>query len=332
MIDQALAETDQAKRDAIWGHDRQAGHGGGRASCRASTPRACSSRPKRLTNVFVNEAFGMYDYLRSASRRPVMPRHLHTARQVKAAGGRSGATRAGHRAGHCGHVHHQASHRRRRAALRRQHRHLRDLLPGAAAGRGDAGDARHPVRRPGRHRRRRSRSPPSGWASTTRSGCSTADWVKGIFVGAEYDYGAGVEHCPAPCFGYSFITRQPVWPDLLDRLPVTLSLALGAADHLAARRRRHRRALRAAPRHFFDRAAMGIALAGVSLPIFFTGLVSLVSSATRSARPRPGGSLHAVHREPGRVGLRPDPALDHPGLPVRRRRTPGSPGPACWRR
>nr|BFE67235.1 hypothetical protein GCM10020092_005360 [Actinoplanes digitatis] len=54
-------------------------------------------------------------------------------------------------------------------------------------------------------------------------------WVKGIFLGAEYDYGAGVEHCPAPCFGYSFVTHQPVWPDLLDRLPVTLSLAVGAS-------------------------------------------------------------------------------------------------------
>ena len=48
-------------------------------------------------------------------------------------------------------------------------------------------------------------------------------WLKGVFVGAEYDYGSGVEHCPAPCLGYSFITKQPVWPELLDRAPVTIS-------------------------------------------------------------------------------------------------------------
>ena len=36
-------------------------------------------------------------------------------------------------------------------------------------------------------------------------------------------------HCPAPCLGYSFINQNPVLPDLLDRLPVTLSLAAGAA-------------------------------------------------------------------------------------------------------
>ena len=46
--------------------------------------------------------------------------------------------------------------------------------------------------------------------------------VKGLFVGADYDYGAGVERCPAPCLGYSFITKQPVWPEVLDRMPVTV--------------------------------------------------------------------------------------------------------------
>jgi len=100
-------------------------------------------------------------------------------------------------------------------------------------------------------------------------------FVKGIFVGADYSTGPSTVHCPAPCFGYSFLTQTPVWPDLLDRMTVTLSLAVGAAilwllsgvavGVLSALRRAT----------FFDRTAMGIALAGVSLPIFFTGLVSL---------------------------------------------------------
>jgi peptide/nickel transport system permease protein len=101
-------------------------------------------------------------------------------------------------------------------------------------------------------------------------------WAKAIVVGADYDYGPGVEHCPAPCFGYSFVSRRPVFPDLLDRMRVTISLASGAAviwvlfgvatGVLSALRKGT----------VFDRAAMGVALAGVSLPIFFTGIVSLV--------------------------------------------------------
>jgi peptide/nickel transport system permease protein len=100
-------------------------------------------------------------------------------------------------------------------------------------------------------------------------------FVKGIFLGVDRNYGPGVEHCPAPCLGYSYVTQNPVLPDLFDRLPVTLSLALGAAvvwvifgvstGVLSALRRGT----------FFDRFSMGIALAGVSLPIFFTGIVSL---------------------------------------------------------
>jgi peptide/nickel transport system permease protein len=115
-------------------------------------------------------------------------------------------------------------------------------------------------------------------------------WLKGVFVGAEYDYGAGVEHCPAPCLGYSFITKQPVWPELLDRAPVTISLTVGAAiiwlivgvtvGVISALRRGT----------VFDRGAMGIALAGVSLPIFFTGLIGLAFFSYRLGITAPGGS------------------------------------------
>jgi len=100
-------------------------------------------------------------------------------------------------------------------------------------------------------------------------------FVKGLVVGADYDYGAGIERCPAPCFGYSFLTQQPVWPDLVSRIPVTASLAGGAAfiwlitgvgtGVISALRRGS----------VLDRSLMSVALAGVSLPIFFTGLLSL---------------------------------------------------------
>ncbi len=100
-------------------------------------------------------------------------------------------------------------------------------------------------------------------------------YIKGIVLGTHYNAGTDVSYCPFPCFGYSFRNQQPVWPQLMSDAPVTISLAIGAAvlwliggvsiGVLSALRRGS----------IFDRLSMGIALAGVSLPIFFTGLISL---------------------------------------------------------
>lgn len=116
-------------------------------------------------------------------------------------------------------------------------------------------------------------------------------FAKGIVLGADYDTGPTTVHCPAPCLGYSFLTQNPVLPDLLDRLPVTMSLAAGAAvvwlitgvgtGVLSALRKGS----------VFDRTAMGVALAGVSLPIFFTGLLSL-SVFSYTLHWFPGGSSY----------------------------------------
>lgn len=101
------------------------------------------------------------------------------------------------------------------------------------------------------------------------------EFFKGIFVGRTYSAGGDVTHCAAPCFGYSFRSEQAIFPVLTDRLPVTLALAIGAAIlwlifGLAAG------VLSALKRGtFWDRGAMLVALAGVSLPIYFTGLLSL---------------------------------------------------------
>jgi peptide/nickel transport system permease protein len=101
------------------------------------------------------------------------------------------------------------------------------------------------------------------------------NFLKGIVFGAHYNAGTSTTYCPPPCFGYSFRTQQPVWPQMVSDLPVTLSLAIGAAiiwlvggvaiGVISALKRGT----------LFDRFSMGIALAGVSLPIFFTGLISL---------------------------------------------------------
>ncbi|MCD9144196.1 ABC transporter permease [Streptomyces albireticuli] len=101
------------------------------------------------------------------------------------------------------------------------------------------------------------------------------DFVSGLFAGRDYSGGGTSAHCPAPCFGYSFKHDLPIWPELKDKLPVTLTLAGGACvlwviggvltGVVSALKRGT----------LWDRTAMTVALAGVSLPIYFTALLSL---------------------------------------------------------
>src|SRR5690348_12096832 len=100
-------------------------------------------------------------------------------------------------------------------------------------------------------------------------------FIRGLVFGEHYSSGTGSTYCPPPCFGYSFKSQLPVWPQMVSSMPVTISLAIGASilwliggvtiGVISALRRGT----------FFDRFSMGVALAGVSLPIFFTGLISL---------------------------------------------------------
>jgi peptide/nickel transport system permease protein len=101
-------------------------------------------------------------------------------------------------------------------------------------------------------------------------------FLKGIVVGETYSNGSSRVYCPPPCLGYSWRNQQPVWPLLVSNIPVTLSLAIGAAviwlvsgvavGVLSALKRGT----------IFDRFAMSTALMGVSLPIFFTGQIALL--------------------------------------------------------
>jgi peptide/nickel transport system permease protein len=101
-------------------------------------------------------------------------------------------------------------------------------------------------------------------------------FLKGIVAGYTYTNGTSKIYCPPPCLGYSWRNSQPVWPLLVSNIPVTASLAIGAAviwllsgvaiGVLSALR----------PGSIFDRLSMGTALAGVSLPIFFTGQIALL--------------------------------------------------------
>jgi peptide/nickel transport system permease protein len=54
-------------------------------------------------------------------------------------------------------------------------------------------------------------------------------FVKGVFVGRDIQIAATEYDCAAPCLGFSYRTKQPVWEELKERLPATFSVAIGGA-------------------------------------------------------------------------------------------------------
>ena len=124
---------------------------------------------------------------------------------------------------------------------------------------------------------------PENYAAAQRYLGLDAPWIvqlwqylSGIVTGRTFGSGTGAVVCPAPCFGYSFQLSTPVTELILSRLPVTASIAIGAAvlwfvagvtgGTLAAVRRG--RAL--------DRTIMTVAIAGVSAPAYLVGLLAIL--------------------------------------------------------
>ncbi|WP_326623149.1 ABC transporter permease [Streptomyces decoyicus] len=100
-----------------------------------------------------------------------------------------------------------------------------------------------------------------------------ADFVTGIFTGRTMGTGQYVLHCRFPCLGYSYENSEAVWDLLMDRLPVSASLAFGAAviwlvlglsAGVAAALRKDT---------LTDRALMVGAVAAASLPVYFTSMM-----------------------------------------------------------
>jgi peptide/nickel transport system permease protein len=98
------------------------------------------------------------------------------------------------------------------------------------------------------------------------------EYMKGIFTGRTMPDGT---QCPAPCLGYSFANNQPVWPEISDRYPTTLSLAIGGSaaflvigvglGMLSAWQQGKT----------FDRVASSISLIGNSVQIYFIGPLAI---------------------------------------------------------
>jgi peptide/nickel transport system permease protein len=97
------------------------------------------------------------------------------------------------------------------------------------------------------------------------------NYLKALVVGADYPDGAGSVHCSAPCFGYSWHDSQQVLPLILDRLPVTLSIAVGAAVVWLSVGVAIGVASAVWRGSVLDRGTRILALLGVCFPVFFIG-------------------------------------------------------------
>ncbi|MER7934217.1 MULTISPECIES: ABC transporter permease [unclassified Streptomyces] len=101
-------------------------------------------------------------------------------------------------------------------------------------------------------------------------------FLTGVLVGQDFSTGTSVAHCSAPCLGLSYQSDQQVTRIILTKLPVSLSLVIGAmvlwlvlgvgTGILSAWRRGR----------FTERALTGLTLAGMSTPVFVIGLVLMI--------------------------------------------------------
>ncbi|MFD3445847.1 ABC transporter permease [Microbacteriaceae bacterium 4G12] len=99
------------------------------------------------------------------------------------------------------------------------------------------------------------------------------DFLRGFFVGRTYGDGASAVSCPAPCLGFSFQTNRSVTEMIETRLPVSATVALGAAVLwlLAGVGAGLLSAVKQGT--WWDRGAMMFALGGISLPNYFVALI-----------------------------------------------------------
>ncbi|MEU6605457.1 ABC transporter permease [Streptomyces shenzhenensis] len=101
-------------------------------------------------------------------------------------------------------------------------------------------------------------------------------FLQGLVAGQDYSTGTSVEHCPAPCLGLSYQTGRQVLGIILTKLPVSLSLVLGAmvvwlvlgvGTGVLSVWRRGR---------ISERLLTAVTLAGTATPVFVIGLVLMI--------------------------------------------------------
>ncbi|MFF7635434.1 ABC transporter permease [Kitasatospora sp. NPDC008050] len=100
-------------------------------------------------------------------------------------------------------------------------------------------------------------------------------YVLAIFAGRTMGTGQYAVHCGFPCFGYSFQSGRPVWDLMMDRLPTSFSLAIGAAacwlllglgaGVVSALRKNT----------WVDRTVMVATIGAAAVPVYFTAMILL---------------------------------------------------------
>ncbi|MFF6791751.1 ABC transporter permease [Streptomyces filamentosus] len=99
------------------------------------------------------------------------------------------------------------------------------------------------------------------------------DFVTGIFTGRTTGTGQYALRCDFPCLGYSYENSEGVWDLLVDRLPVSASLAVGAAVLWLALGLTAGVTAALRKDSLTDRALMVGAVAAASLPVYFTSVL-----------------------------------------------------------
>ncbi|MEZ0111249.1 peptide/nickel transport system permease protein [Catenulispora sp. EB89] len=97
------------------------------------------------------------------------------------------------------------------------------------------------------------------------------DYLRALVAGEDLPPGSGAAHCSAPCLGYSWRLHESVLALILDRLPVTVSIAVGAAVLWLVLGVASGALAAVARGGFADRAIRVAALLGVCMPVVFIG-------------------------------------------------------------
>ncbi|GHI03950.1 ABC transporter permease [Streptomyces cellostaticus] len=99
------------------------------------------------------------------------------------------------------------------------------------------------------------------------------DFLSGIFTGRTMGSGQYALRCDFPCLGYSYENSESVWGLLMDRLPVSASLALGAAVLWLALGLSAGVVAALRKDTLTDRVLMVGAVGAASLPVYFTSMM-----------------------------------------------------------
>ena len=123
------------------------------------------------------------------------------------------------------------------------------------------------------------------------------NYLRGIFAGRVFGTGGAAVVCSAPCLGYSFRLNEPVTQLILDRFPVTASIAVGAAVLWLIIGVFFGVVSAIARGTWIDRGILGISAVGISSPSYLIGLLAVIAFALK-LRIFPSGGYVSFQQDP----------------------------------